>query len=94
MDKTDILNFLKENKEQLESKYHIKKIALFGSYAKNTQNQNSDIDILVDMPPSFDTYYELKEFLEKSFQKKVDLGLFYNVREHLKSTIYKEIIYA
>lgn len=70
MDKTDILNFLKENKEQLESKYHIKKIALFGSYAKNTQNQNSDIDILVDMPPSFDAYYELKEFLEKSFQKK------------------------
>ncbi|SFP06700.1 nucleotidyltransferase family protein [Hydrogenimonas thermophila] len=94
MDKTDILNFLKENKEQLESKYHIKKIALFGSYAKNTQNQNSDIDILVDMPPSFDAYYELKEFLEKSFQKKVDLGLFHNVREHLKSTIYKEVEYV
>jgi len=94
MDKIDILNFLKENKEQLQSKYNVKRIGLFGSYIRDTQTQNSDIDILVDMPPSFDNYYELKEFLEKNLQKKIDLGLLNNIREHLKSTIYKEVVYV
>lgn len=94
MNKEFIIAFLKKHKHYFEQTYHVKRIGLFGSYVKNRQTHQSDIDILVDMPSSFDNYYELKEFLEEHFQKNVDLGLIHTIREHLKEDIHKEVIYA
>lgn len=94
MNKSLIINFLKQNKEMIETKYQVKQIGLFGSYVKGLETDESDIDILVDMPSSFDNYYDLKEFLETSLQKKVDLGLIGTVREHLKEKILSEVEYV
>jgi len=94
MDKNEIIDFLKKHKQILLEKYHVKNIGLFGSYAKGNQSDKSDIDILVDMPSSFDLYYDLKEFLESSFEKPVDLGLQHNIRNLIKKQIEKEIIYV
>jgi len=78
----------------IETKYQVKQIGLFGSYVKELETDESDIDILVDMPSSFDNYYDLKEFLETNLQKKVDLGLIGTVREHLKEKIFSEVEYV
>ncbi len=94
MNKESILVFLKQHKQLLIEKYHVKTIGLFGSYATDHNTDKSDIDILVDMPSSFDLYYDLKEFLEQSFKKSVDLGLKNNVRSLIKEKIDKEIIYV
>ena len=94
MNKESILAFLQQHKQLLVEKYHVKTIGLFGSYATNHHTDKSDIDILVDMPSSFDLYYDLKEFLEESFKKSVDLGLKHNVRSLIKEKIDKEIIYV
>ncbi len=94
MNSNDILNLLRENKEFFKTNYGVEKIGLFGSYAKNEQNENSDVDILVDMPSNFDYYYELKDFLEKKINKKVDLGMEKNMRLLIKKYVEKEIIYV
>jgi len=94
MTKNDIINFLTENRTLLESKFSVEEIGLFGSYAKGTATEESDIDIIVDMPSGFDLYYDLKEFLEKTFQKEVDLGLSRSMRSFIKSKIENEIIYV
>ena len=94
MNKQIILDFLKKNKTLFKQKYNVTKIGLFGSFATNRQTENSDIDILVSMPSSFDNYYELKEVLESSLNHKVDLGLEKNVRDLLRKRINKEVIYA
>lgn len=94
MNKSLIINFLQQNKAIIESKYQVKQIGLFGSYVKGLQSDESDIDILVDMPSSFDNYYDLKEFLESNLHKKVDLGLISSVREHLKEKIFNEVEYV
>ncbi len=94
MTKSVIIDFLHQNKEMMESKFQVKQIGLFGSYVKGLQKDESDIDILVDMPSSFDAYYDLKEFLEKNLQKKVDLGLISTIREHLKEKILGEVEYV
>jgi len=94
MHKKDIIDFLTKHKQLLSEKYHVKNIGLFGSYAKGTHTAQSDIDILVDMPSSFDLYYDLKEFLENAFRKPVDLGLQHNMRSFIKKKIDKEIIYV
>lgn len=94
MNKNLIINFLQKNKLIMESKYQVKQIGLFGSYVKGLQTDESDIDILVDMPSSFDAYYDLKEFLESNLNKKVDLGLIGTVRGHLKEKILNEVEYV
>ena len=73
MTKNDISNFLTENCTSLKRKFSVEKIGLFGSYAKGAAAEESDMDIIVDMPFGFDLYYDLKEFLEKTFQKKLIL---------------------
>jgi predicted nucleotidyltransferase len=47
MNKEYILNFLTTHKQELQNNYALTKIGLFGSYAKNTANENSDIDIVI-----------------------------------------------
>jgi len=88
--KQSILSFLLEHKHLLQTKYKVVKIGLFGSCVKNQETQESDIDILVDMPSN----YDLKEFLESTFNKSIDLGLEKNIRSLIKEKIDKEIIYV
>jgi len=92
----DIIIFLKNNKYELE-KYGINKIGLFGSYAKNQENEYSDIDILVEFKEgneTFDNYMDLKFYLEERFNKKVDLVIAENIKEDLKKEILGSVIYA
>lgn len=92
--KDNIINFLKQNKQTIQDKYDVNKIALFGSFARNEATPNSDIDILVDMKPSFDNFFDLKYFLEDAFKTKVDLGKEKNLRLLIKEQIKNELIYV
>ena len=94
LSKESILHFLLEHKMELLSKYAVKKIGLFGSYARNEATDKSDIDIIVDMPSDFDMYYDLKEYLENAFNTDVDLGFEKKIRSSLKSSILKDLVYV
>jgi len=48
MTKIEILDLLNKEKTFLKEKFKVKKIGLFGSYAKEIENQKSDIDIYVE----------------------------------------------
>ncbi len=95
LDKTNILNYLKEHYSQFQDKYHIEKIGLFGSYARDEAKPDSDIDIFVKMQPSLFDMIAMKEQIEKDLNKKVDI-----IREHknikplLLKMIQKDLIYA
>lgn len=73
----NILNFLSENKLFLREQFHIEKIGIFGSFARNEQNPDSDIDILIEMENNVSNVYDLKwnlrEFLKNQFQRDVDI---------------------
>jgi predicted nucleotidyltransferase len=73
LDKEYILRLLKEKKEYLFEKFGVKSISLFGSFARDEYKERSDIDFYVEMPASYDKIFELKEFLENIFQRKVDI---------------------
>ena len=67
MNKEEILQFLRRNKNKL-NKYGVKKIGLFGSYVKEKDIKGSDIDLIVKFEPgkkNFDNYMDLKFFLEE-----------------------------
>ncbi len=94
MNKEEILLFLKENKPFLQQRFHVEKIGLFGSFSTETATRESDVDILVSMPSSFDDYYALKEFLESNLKRNVDLGMEKTLRHMIKKEIQNEIIYV
>lgn len=69
----EILLSLQQHRDAL-SKYTVKRIGLFGSYAAGNQRQRSDIDFLVEFEePSFDNFMKLVDYLEKLFGRKVDI---------------------
>lgn len=69
----EILKAIEKNRGAME-KFRVKKIGLFGSYAKGRQGRKSDIDFIVAFEkPTFDNYMNLKFMLEKMFGRKVDL---------------------
>lgn len=95
LDKENILNYLKEHFTDFQKKYKVEKIGLFGSYAKDKANENSDIDIFVKMKPSLFDMVAIKEQIEKDLNKKVDI-----IREHKNmkpiflKMIQKDLIYV
>jgi len=43
-----ILELLRQAKSNVERRYHVRTMALFGSYSRNEQTEGSDVDLLVD----------------------------------------------
>lgn len=84
-----------QHKNQLEKKYYIKTIGLFGSYMKGEQKKESDIDILVEFekPISLFEFLDLEEYLQKILSSKVDLVSRSTLKPHIGKYILKEVNY-
>ena len=63
--KEEVLRILQREKPELVRDYGVKRLALFGSYARNDQREDSDVDILVEVDPSIGLgFVELAERIE------------------------------
>ena len=69
-----ILKILKEKKPELQKRYPISELGIFGSYARGDQNEKSDVDILVDFNGKIGIgFISLAHELEDTFKMKIDL---------------------
>ena len=86
---------LKALKPFLSEKYHVERIGYFGSFIRNEQNEDSDIDILVEFrrPLGWD-FFDLQELLENELQRKVDLVSIKALKEQLKDEILRQTRYV
>ena len=78
------------------SRKKVKRIGLFGSYVKNEQTAESDIDLVVEFEKgkkTFDNYMELKFFLEDLLECKVDLVIAEAIKPDLKPYIMEDVKY-
>ncbi len=89
-----IKKILQNQKPDLEKRFHIKKIGVFGSYIRNEQKKRSDVDILVDFskPIGLD-FIELGYYLEDILGIKVDLVTPRAIRKQMKPTILREVVF-
>ena len=46
------IKLLKKHEQTIRQKFHVKKIGIFGSFARNEENKTSDVDILVEFNPA------------------------------------------
>ena len=96
MTKDDIIQILKNNKTMLNDQFGVLSIGLFGSYAKGSQNNYSDIDIMVELKaPRFEFLAGLQIYLEQKFEKKVEIvRKRENLPENFIKSIKNSVIYA
>ncbi|MFH0702055.1 MAG: nucleotidyltransferase family protein [bacterium] len=92
-----IIQKLKELKPDIEKKYKITEIGIFGSYVREEQNENSDVDILVafteDANMSLFKFCSFESWLSEILGKKVDLVIKSGIKPALKKYILNEVIY-
>jgi len=72
--KEQILDFLAQHKQDFFDRYRISRLALFGSFARGENRDDSDIDIAIETDlRDYFKLYDFKEELEKQFRTKVDI---------------------
>jgi uncharacterized protein len=92
--KKEIVAKLKELKPFLQKEYLVKKIGLFGSFANDTYNLDSDIDILVELErPIGWKYFSLSIYLEAIFERKIDLVTKNALKSQIKDSILESVKY-
>lgn len=96
MNQTDIIAKLKEIKPLLASRYNLRSLALFGSYSRNEQSANSDIDLLIDLRnTNADDFFSCAFALQDLFQnRKVDVVTKDAVKPKYFEAIENDLIYA
>jgi len=91
----DILSKLNELKPWLHQEYSVREIGLFGSYADNTQTDESDIDILVELEkPIGWRFFTLELYLEEVFNRKIDLITKKALKEQIRDKILNNVKYV
>jgi predicted nucleotidyltransferase len=94
----EIIKFLKENQPYLRNKFSVIEIGLFGSFARDEQNENSDIDILVVFSQGtidlYDKEQKLKEYLTNHFNRKVDICTKKWIKPLFKPMVLNDVLYA
>ncbi len=91
----EILSKLKELKPELYTNYSVKEIGVFGSFVDNTFNEESDIDILVELEkPIGWKFFSLEIYLEKIFNRKIDLVTKNALKDQIKERILNQVKYV
>ncbi len=96
MDKLIILQKLRKLKPMLQQNYRLSEIALFGSYSRDLQTQESDIDIMVDFgTPIGIEYFDLVYALNDAFKNsKVQVVSKKGIKEKYFDRLKQDLLYA
>jgi predicted nucleotidyltransferase len=96
MNRDEIIISLSRFREKYHAKYNIIKIGVFGSVARDSMNDKSDIDIVVDLGrPDFFDLVGIKQLLEEQLHYPVDIVRYRdNMNKYLKERIDREAIYV
>ena len=96
MKKNDILKIIQKNGKKVKG-LGVRNIGIFGSFVKSTQDDTSDVDILVEFrqgAKTFDNYMDLRVLLQKLLGRRVDLVVKDALKSRIRPHIIKETKYA
>jgi len=89
-----IVATLSANEAKIKS-FGVRSLSLFGSSARGEDTPESDLDFVVEFEKkTFDSYMDLKLFLEELFDRPVDLVLADGIKPRLRAAILREAIHA
>ena len=94
--RTEVLDILRSLKDELRERYHVERIALFGSYAREEQGEGSDIDVLVEFGPGADLFdfVGLSQYLEEKLGSGVDVVPEAALRPEIRGQVTRDLLVA
>jgi len=91
----EILDVLAQNKRELETRFKVRRLGIFGSYARGEQRTDSDVDVNVDVDPSIGLdFVTLAERIERLLGLPVELVSRRAIKPRHLETIERELIYV
>jgi len=91
----NIIDILKSHEREIKEKFGVRRIGLFGSFARGEQKDTSDVDILVEFEePTFDNFMNLAFFLEDLFGRRVELVTPDSLSPYIAPYVKKEVVWA
>ena len=94
-EKVNVVSRISAIRQELAEQFTVKRIGVFGSFARGDEGSESDIDIIVELDaPTFDHYMDLKFRLEEVLRRPVDLVMADTVKPRLRPIIERETVYA
>lgn len=96
MRKDEVIKLLEANKSELSIRFGVIDLALFGSTARDTAQEDSDVDILVafDGPATSKQYFGLQFYLEDLLHCSVDLVTDKALRPELRPYVEQDAIHV
>lgn len=94
----EILEYLKQKKEELTAEYNLSKIGLFGSYALGNYQTSSGIDIVVefesDTPDLYEKKSQIRKIMSSKLGSKVDVFREKYIKEYMNRDIFNSTIFV
>lgn len=89
-----MVKFFQENKNYFAYNFWFKEIYLFGSYAKNKQTLNSDIDLLIyaDKEKTYKNLLSAEKYINENLRKEVDIVFAESLNPVVAETIKDGVI--
>ncbi|MHB8125130.1 MAG: nucleotidyltransferase family protein [Desulfitobacteriaceae bacterium] len=95
MMREDVIQKIIEHSNEIKSEFGVKKLALFGSVARNENTEKSDLDFVVEYEKGkldFHSYVGLAVYLEQIFNTKVDLALYNKLRPAIVNDVQRDLV--
>lgn len=94
MERERIISALRFSLPELSSRFGVKDLLLFGSFARGDQTEQSDVDLLVDLsrPITLFGLGSLQARLESLLGRRVEVGTVDSLRPHVRAEVMAEAV--
>lgn len=96
MNRQHVLELLRRNKPELQARFGVSALTLFGSTARDAAGERSDVDVLVafDGPATSKRYFGVQFYLEDLLGRSVDLVSAKALRPELRPYVERDQIHV
>ncbi len=94
MNRDEVLTALRQHKQVLRERFDVTGLALYGSFARDQADAESDVDVLVEFgnPPNWRRYFGAQAYLEDLFERPVDMSTVGEVRSEIRPYVERDAI--
>lgn len=92
----DVVSSVRQHRERIRG-FGVTRLGLFGSFVRDEQHHDSDVDVLVEFLPgkkTFDNFLELCSFLEDLLGRRVEALTRESLSPHIGPRILDEVQYV
>lgn len=87
-----VLAYLASNKMRFQQEYHLTKIGVFGSIARNEPVDDSDIDLIIEFEDNTDDLFDLKQKLKAEIMNEFNVSVDICREKYIKPVFRKQIL--